>query len=49
MGLPGLADNGKDERTYEELTDIAEGYIDVAKGMLDVSSLADLNSKDRER
>jgi hypothetical protein len=40
QGLPGLADEGRIGKAYEDLRLLAERHISVAKGDLDVEGLA---------
>lgn len=51
MGRPGLADMGKIGKVYEHLAEIANRYVDVAAGSLDVEGLAKGNpgEKDHEK
>jgi hypothetical protein len=39
MGIPGLADVGKDGDVYESVSDIAQRHIDVAAGKLEAEGL----------
>jgi len=40
QGLPGLADGGEVGEAYKELLFIADRYIEVARGKLDVEGLS---------
>lgn len=48
MGRPGLADMGKAGKLYEHLANIADRYVDVASGKLDVEGLATGNSGEED-
>ncbi|CAL1706162.1 unnamed protein product [Somion occarium] len=41
MGLAGLADNGKVGVVYDDISKLADGYVNTAAGRLNVQELAD--------